>query len=1126
MSLLQLSYVIAVRRIISTWRLETVLFLGILLAVALMSSGVVYSDLLAEASLRRALDRASPEEANVTVRVFGGLVDPSRASAGASFPRRSQEFVDERVWPRFQPYFGDRATLFETFTFFFQGRPQLELPDEVRPRGKISNMTGLLPDRIEVVQGRWPYSAGTSPSDPGDALEVALPARGAELLQLGLNDEYEVLPAGGVYGDSSMKVRVVGLFTRTDPADEFWYGAQSRFSYERESWTMVPLFTTEEAILGRVSRAYPGLQTDLVWFFYLDRRGVGAGDVDSLQQAMLVVGQDVRTNLERSGMAVGLDDVLDDYEEQLLLARVPLYLMIFLVAGILVYYLVVVTGLVVKSRTAEISMVKSRGATTLQIGLLALVEGVFLAVPAVALGPVLALGVSRVLGSAFFGSDVVAGDLTPALHADAFFLGAAGAVLAVAVLTVSTLAAARQGVVEASRGVARPEKVPFIHRYYIDIALLALIGLIWWQIQSRGSLLVRSVGTGELEIDYSLLIGPVLGLLALGLLVMRVFPWAMMLLARLVEPLGPPWLVQGLRHVSRSPMVPGTLVVLLILATALGVIGSAFSSTLERSQEERALYAAGADLRVRQGGDGTPRPIGGLSAFAEGIDGIRGAAEVNRTGGSRMTGGFSTSTVSVLAVDTDRFGDVAWYRSDFAGGKSLDRLMEALDAKDVAETDGIRLPDDATGLALWVNQARPTPNLSVLARLRDSRGLYFDAAIGGLGFTGWRRLEGAISPIPPRRFGRSRAQPPEVKPPFTLLALHSTLVRGIVQPGALFLDDLSVVSGEGEEVLADFETLEGWHAIEDYSSPGTFVLESSESVVRPGGGRSAAFTWTAGGSGGLRGIRAGPPEGPIPAVVSNSLLEEADISVGDTLSMWLSLVPLPIRVVKAADFFPTIQSRSRPFVVVDLATLNHYINVHARNVVVGGNELWMDLGGRGWNPGTVLAALEDRGVDVNEAHVASEMISDRVDQPLVNAGWGGLLVLTFLALLLASGSGVMLFSYVDARERQTEFVLLRTLGFSRGQLYAVAWFNLLLVAACGIGLGTWVGHQIGASLLPMLEVAEEGVLVTPPMVLRTNWGALLVSYLALAGVTAVAALWLAWLTARLDLQRVLRMGEA
>ena len=153
-------------------------------------------------------------------------------------------------------------------------------------------------------------------------------------------------------------------------------------------------------------------------------------------------------------------------------------------------------------------------------------------------------------------------------------------------------------------------------------------------------------------------------------------------------------------------------------------------------------------------------------------------------------------------------------------------------------------------------------------------------------------------------------------------------------------------------------------------------------------------------------------------------------------------------------------------------------------------------------------------------------MSQRVERPLGNAGWGGLLVLMFLALVLASASGVMLFSYMDIRERQTEFALLRTLGFSRGQLNGVVWFTLFLVVVCGIGLGTWAGHQIGASLLPILEVSEEGVRVTPPMVLQTNWVTLLVSYLILAGVTAGTVVWLAWLMAKLEVQQVLRIGEA
>jgi len=154
------------------------------------------------------------------------------------------------------------------------------------------------------------------------------------------------------------------------------------------------------------------------------------------------------------------------------------------------------------------------------------------------------------------------------------------------------------------------------------------------------------------------------------------------------------------------------------------------------------------------------------------------------------------------------------------------------------------------------------------------------------------------------------------------------------------------------------------------------------------------------------------------------------------------------------------------------------------------------------------------------------MVSTRGDQPLVNAGWGALLVLLFLAVTLASASGVMLFSFLDTRERQTEFALLRTLGSTGGQLRGIVWFNLFLIVVCGVALGTWVGQVIGVSILPLMEVAEEGERVTPPMAFTFDWGSLMVSYLVLAVVTVVTVVWLAWLSAKIQVQQVLRMGDA
>ena len=444
MSLLRLAYVIALRRIIANWRLELVLLLGVVLAVALLSSGVVFSDLLSEAALRRALEQATPEEVNFSVRTYSGQNTPRTAPEQASAYRASLDFVEGRVASRFQPHLRARARLLETATFFFEGHPQLELASNIRPRGQIKYMSGLLPDRIEVVQGRWPYgsSLGGVPSR-GGPLEVAIDTMGAELLRLGVGDEMAVFPATEVTEQPPMRVEIVGVFRKMDPRDEFWYGANRTFSLQYEQWPLVPLFTTEDAVLDQVIRVYPGLYIDTTWFFYLDRHSVRAREVGILQDTIQGVQQDVHTNLANSATAIKLDQVLENYEEQLLLARVPLFLMLFLVTGILIYYLALVAGLVVRSRATEIAMLKSRGTTTLQVGLLTLVEGLLLAVPAVGLGPFLALGVARALGRFFFDGSGKGQPVPVAFSSQAFLLGVGGAILAVAVLTISTLVAAR-----------------------------------------------------------------------------------------------------------------------------------------------------------------------------------------------------------------------------------------------------------------------------------------------------------------------------------------------------------------------------------------------------------------------------------------------------------------------------------------------------------------------------------------------------------------------------------------------------------------------------------------------------------------------------------------------------------
>lgn len=1159
-SLLRFAYVMAVGRVVSGWRLEAVLFGGILLAVALMASGVIFSNLLANAALRGELVQAAPEDINFWVRSFSSRGDPQDVEGRRRAFKNREVFVEQQLIEPFVPYLRERSRYLETATFFFQGRPHLELDKDTRPRGPIAYLSGIS-DRIRVLEGHWPEAAVT----PGRPLDVAIDRLGAELLQMGVGDVMEVFPATSFTDWPTTEIRIAAIFERVDPSDEYWYGLSSAASRQDDRWTLIPLFADEDALIERVLGTYPSLYTDTTWYFFPDRHKMRASEVEDVQAILAHIQGSLSSGLKNSSYSIRLDNLLRSFEEQLLLARLPLYLVLFLVTGILIYYLALVAGLIVRSRAGEIAMLKSRGAMVWQLGVLGLGEGLLLAVPAVIAGPFLALGVVKLLGVIFFelsgASDALAG-VPAGVSIEAFLLGLLGGGLAVLVFTVATLAAARRSGIEARQAGARPPTASLLHRYYLDLVILAVIGLVWWQLQSRGTFLVQSLGSRELTIDYSLLLGPALGLAAAGLIVLRLFPWAAAVLARLVGPVGPTWLVHVLRHLSRDPLTPAMLIVLVMLTTALGVMGSAFSSTLERGQRERALYEAGADLRIQHGGWSQPRGVAAnrntapLSFPLPQGDGIAAAADAFRSAGYLTTTGFSTSG-TLLAVDADNIADVAWFRDDFADGRSLADLSLTLKhgisgrpypgsppegEGTELKADGILLPHDATAIAVWARPGGSARGVDLWARLRDSAGRIADARLGDLQDTQWSRfLFDLTTPLSSSEGVIGRGQSTVLRPPLELISLsvRSRFHEGA--GGAAFFGRVEAETPSGVTTIHDFSSADGWHVIEDFRKPGLYSLDPSQSAADREFDVTSRFSWASGGLG-LIGVRAGGADEPLPALVSSEFLEVTDSEVGDTIILGLSTYALPLEIAAEVEFFPTLDPDDKPFAVVDLSRFFQAAVRYNPRPPRGPNELWLD--GPPRTPGqpgagslpeaegismadadAVSTALREQGVSVRKVLHAPTMVDLRVEQPLVNAGWGALLVLLFLAVALASASGLLLFSHLDARERQTEFALLRTLGVSRGQMQRILWVNLFLMAACGVGLGTLLGWLIGASVLPLMEVVEEGARATPSLVLTTDWQRLLVSYVILAVVTGLCGLWLTWVTTKLQLQQVLRMGE-
>ena len=132
---------------------------------------------------------------NIWVRVFNDLDDPRTASAASDRYQNAQQFVAQRVLPPLGDAVGASSFQAETATFYFAGRPNLDLPNDVRPRGRIQYLSGLRGDgqnegKGRLVQGRWPGIAGDGGYDDATgatddiAIEIAVDPLGFEFLNI------------------------------------------------------------------------------------------------------------------------------------------------------------------------------------------------------------------------------------------------------------------------------------------------------------------------------------------------------------------------------------------------------------------------------------------------------------------------------------------------------------------------------------------------------------------------------------------------------------------------------------------------------------------------------------------------------------------------------------------------------------------------------------------------------------------------------------------------------------------------------------------------------------------------------------------------------------------------------
>ena len=176
------------------------------------------------------------------------------------------------------------------------------------------------------------------------------------------------------------------------------------------------------------------------------------------------------------------------------------------------YAIILTATLLVDHRRIDTSMLRSRGAGPGQVALLALLEGLLLAVPAVLVAPWLAVGVLGLFNVVGPLADVGL-QIDPRVSTRRLRRRGRGRASSASLLLVLPAALSARRFAAAQGDISRQETRTFGQRMGLDVALLALTIIALWQLRLYGAPLTRTV-QGSLGLDPLLVAAPAIGLVA------------------------------------------------------------------------------------------------------------------------------------------------------------------------------------------------------------------------------------------------------------------------------------------------------------------------------------------------------------------------------------------------------------------------------------------------------------------------------------------------------------------------------------------------------------------------------------------------------------------------------------
>ncbi|MGC5017643.1 FtsX-like permease family protein [Micromonospora sp. DT47] len=1004
-----------------------------LVAVALVTGLSDYNRRAVEAGQRAMLAAAPLEERSLLVSGAGGR-DP------ADFAVR-----DRAVRDGFAAGLGGAPVTVATARYGGGRELTGDLGPVVRKAddpifASLATLDGLA-GHAELTDGAWPA--------PGaDPLQVTLPQSIAGAMGMRVGDRVPMLDRST---DRSGAVQLVGTWRPRDPADPYWRLAPGvGAGGAADSGTSYGPFVLDPADFVAT---FPG-SVSASWVVEPDlRAAAAAGRLADVRPALAdaVTRVPEAAGLGSSAQTVtAMDRLLNRISRADLVGRSSLATPVLLIVVLGGYALVLVAALLHEDRRNQTALLRARGAARRQLAGLAAREATLVVLPAAVFGPLLAGEALQWAGdSGPAGPTIGAG--SPALLWAAAWVAAAGCLVA---MVAPTLRGAGTYVADMAAR-SRPTRSATVQRASLDLVLVGFAVLAWTQLRQYSS---PVTGTGSrLGVDPLLVAAPTLGVLAGAVVALRLLPPATRFAERFVD--RRPWTATmfGMWQAGRRPHAGPVL--LLALAVGGSTLAWSLVSTGERSQVERADHTVGADLRLVERGGAGPTDRAGHIA---GLPGVERALPAWR---DEIRVGRADLPATVVSLDAAAAAQVMKL-SDRLADAPAPALFERLTRARGAPA-GVELPAGSRSLTgtvrtpVWEAVAPHRVAVSVLLTRAD--GLAFRLPVATTGSDG--RAAPFTVTLPDVGDGSLRLAGFE-------LDAGDVLGRAY----RLELTDLRSVGADGAARAVRFA--DGWVA-----TTGDPAEKLTTSVTASGLTAERAVPFFEGGQfayqvGSRFAVVPAVDNRPVPALMTPAVREALSLRTGDTVTLALSGVSLPVTLVGEVDAVPATTGAG---VLLDLPAAVDWL-IRDQGVVRPAAEWWLSTGAGGHaEVARAAAALPDVTV-LDRRQVAEEAAAD----PYWRGARTGLLAAALGAVLLAL-VGLLVDVWATARHRLTEFAVLHTLGASPRLLARALLAEQTFLAGIGVGVGLLLGAAVGATMAPLVVLTPSADRPVPEAAFVLPW---------------------------------------